>query len=76
MIQKSTEQEAEDLINQYLEIVIDADRDNVQSKSKKISLAKRGALICVDKMISNSEKNGETVQIKSFMEIKKILKSK
>ena len=76
MIQKSTEQEAEDLINQYLELVIDADRDNVQSKSKKISLAKRGALICVDKMISNSEKNGETVQIKSFMEIKKILKSK
>jgi hypothetical protein len=76
MIQKSTEQEAEDLINQYLEIVIDADRDNVQSKSKKISLAKRGALICVDKMISNSEKNGETIQIKSFIEIKKILKSK
>jgi tRNA A37 threonylcarbamoyladenosine dehydratase len=76
MIQKSTEQEAEDLINQYLELVIDADRDNVQSKSKKISLAKRGALICVDKMISNSEKNGETVQIKSFIEIKKILKSK
>jgi len=76
MIQKSTEQEAEDLINQYLELVIDADRDNVQSKSKKISLAKRGALICVDKMISNSEKNGETIQIKSFIEIKKILKSK
>ena len=76
MIQKSTEQEAEDLVNQYLELVIDADRDNVQSKAKKISLAKRGALICVNKMISNSEKNGETVQIKSFMEIKKILKSK
>ena len=76
MIQKSTEQEAEDLINQYLELVIDADRDNVQSQSKKISLAKKGALICVNKMISISEKNGETIQGKSYIEIKEILNSK
>ena len=76
MSKKSTEQEAEDLINQYLELVIDADRDNVQSKAKKISLAKKGALICVNKMISMSEQNGETPQSKSFIEIKEILKSK
>jgi hypothetical protein len=67
MIQKSTEQEAEDLVNQYLELVIDADRDNVQSQSKKISLAKRGALICVNKMISNSERKEDYLRIKEII---------
>jgi hypothetical protein len=76
MSKKSSQQEAEDLINEYLEIVIDADRDNVQSKSKKISLAKRGALICINKLISASEKNGEVDGRNSLLRIKEILKSK
>lgn len=75
MSKKSSQQEAEDLINEYLEIVIDADRDNVQSKAKKISLAKRGALICINKLISASEKNGETDGRNSLLKIKEILVS-
>jgi hypothetical protein len=67
MSKKSTEQEAEDLINQYLELVIDADRDNVQSQAKKISLAKKGALICVNKMISNSERKEDYLRIKEII---------
>lgn len=75
MSKKSSQQEAEDLINEYLEIVIDADRDNVQSKSKKIALAKRGALICINKLISASEKNGEVDGRNSLLRIKEILGS-
>jgi hypothetical protein len=72
MIQNSAEEEAESLINQYLEIVIDADRDNIQPRETKISLAKRGALICIDKMIDKIE---ETPQKKHYQEIKEILES-